>query len=307
MIEPAHSTRGFQLDVLERKVPTPCDIVGSGPAALLLPALSSISARAEMRPLAKILGHDYRCLIPDWPGFGNHPRSRIAMEPETFHAFMDSLIAAVPGPYAIGIAAGHAASYLVAAAQRHPGQFDQLVLVAPTWRGPLPTALGDARRGWLSGIRKAIELPLLGEALYRINISPPVIGRMMRAHVYADPDHVTPGIIADKHAVTLQPGGRFGTAAFVTGGLDPFKARKDFLALFEAEGLPPILVLRPERAPRRSGAEMDALIAAGMWPRLRFRGPSARTRNIRGRSPPRSARASVRGIPRPSRGTFVTE
>ncbi|TXN28694.1 alpha/beta hydrolase [Methylobacterium sp. WL19] len=263
MIEPAHSTRGFQLDVLERKVPTPCDIVGSGPAALLLPALSSISARAEMRPLAKILGHDYRCLIPDWPGFGNHPRSRIAMEPETFHAFMDSLLAALPGPYAIGIAAGHAGPYLVAAARRHPGVFDRLVLIAPTWRGPLPTALGDSRRGWLSGIRKAIELPLLGEALYRINISPPIIGRMMRAHVYADPDHVTPGIIADKHAVTLQPGGRFGTAAFVTGGLDPFKVRKDFLALIEAAGLPPILVLRPERAPRRSGAEMDALIAAG--------------------------------------------
>jgi len=39
--------------------------------------------------------------------------------------------------------------------------------------------------------------------------------------------------------------------------------RRDFLALFETPGLPPVLVLRPERAPRRSGAEMDALIATG--------------------------------------------
>ena len=263
MSEPAHATRGFQLDVLGRKVPTPCDVVGSGPDAFILPALSSISTRVEMRPLAKDLGRDYRCLVPDWPGFGNHPRARVVLEPATFHAFLDALIAAAPGPYALGVAAGHAAGYLVAAAPRHPGLFGRLVLVAPTWRGPLPTAMGPERRGLFRAIRRAVELPLLGEALYRINISSPVIGRMMRAHVYADPDHVTPGVIADKHAVSRQPGGRFGTAAFVTGGLDPCATRGEFLALFADDGLPPIRVLRPERAPRRSGAEMDALVASG--------------------------------------------
>jgi len=73
---------------------------------------------------------------------------------------------------------------------------------------------------------------------------------------------VTPALIREKHAITRHLNGRFGTAAFVTGGLDPAASRTDFLDLF-AEGLPPILVLRPEGAPRRSGAEMDALIASG--------------------------------------------
>ncbi|MEH3118441.1 MAG: alpha/beta hydrolase [Methylorubrum populi] len=252
----------LDLTVAGRRVPTPCAVVGAGATALLLPALSSISAREEMLPLARELGGAYRCLVPDWPGFGAHDRARLPLNPANLHAFLDVLLRAAPGPYALGVAAGHAATYLAAAARRRPGAFERLVLVAPTWRGPLPTALGAARAAWFGRIRRAVELPLVGEALYRINISPPIIGRMMRAHVYAEPAHVTPALIAAKHRITRQRGGRFGTAAFVTGGLDPSESREAFLALF-GDGLPPVQVLRPERAPRRSGAEMDALVATG--------------------------------------------
>jgi Alpha/beta hydrolase family len=255
-------TQALNLTVAGRPVPTPCDVIGQGQDALLLPALSTISARGEMEGLARALGSYFRCRIPDWPGFGARPRARVPLAPGTFHAFLDALLEAAPGPYALGVAAGHAAGYLVAAARRHPKTFDRLVLVAPTWRGPLPTAM-PGRAHWFPRIRRAVEAPLLGEALYRINISPPIIGRMMRAHVYADPARVTPALIRDKHAITRQRNGRFGTAAFVTGGLDPVGSRGDFLGLF-GDPLPPVLVLRPEGAPRRSGAEIDALIASGL-------------------------------------------
>ncbi len=254
-------TRQLDLTVSGCPCPTPVDVVGEGPAALLLPALSTISARAEMHGLAEALAGDHRCLVPDWPGFGDRPRPRLPLEPATLHAFLDALVSALPGPYALGIAAGHAAGYLVAAAARHPGLFGRLVLVAPTWRGPLPTAMPE-RKALHGRIRRAIETPLLGDALYRLNISPPIIGRMMRAHVYADPERVTPAVVRAKHAVTRQRNGRFGTAAFVTGGLDPVQSREAFLALFQ-DGLPPVQMLRPERAPPRSGAEMDALAASG--------------------------------------------
>ena len=256
------TTRNLELIVAGRPVPTLCDVIGTGRDALLLPALSTISDRGEMRDLARALGSEYRCLVPDWPGFGARPRTRLPLGPDTLHAFLDALLAAAPGPYALGVAAGHGAGYLVAAARRHPRAFERLVLVAPTWRGPLPTAM-PSRAHWFPRIRRAVEAPILGDALYRLNISPPIIGRMMRAHVYADPAHVTPAVIRAKHAVTRQQNGRFGTAAFVTGGLDPCETRKDFLELFTDDALPSILVLRPERAPRRSGAEMDALIATG--------------------------------------------
>ncbi len=256
------ATRTLDLTVAGRALPTPCDVVGAGPEALLLPALSTISARSEMRDLARDLGDAYRCRVPDWPGFGDRPRTRIPLGPATLHAFVDALLEAAPGPYALGIAAGHAAGYLLTAARKNPKTFGRLVLVAPTWRGPLPTAM-PTRAAWFPRIRRAVETPLLGDALYRLNISAPVIARMMRAHVYADPAHVTPAVLRAKAAITRQRNGRFGTAAFVTGGLDPVGSRAAFHDLF-GDGLPPVLVLRPDHAPRRSGAEMDALVASGL-------------------------------------------
>ncbi|MGY2051665.1 alpha/beta fold hydrolase [Methylobacterium sp. JK268] len=256
-------TRRLTLTLPDRTVAVGLDALGSGPDALLLPALSSIATREEMHPLAERLGGHYRCLIPDWPGFGAEKRARLPLAPATLHAVMDALVTGLRAPVAVGIAAGHAAPYLVAAARRHPGAFGRLVLVAPTWRGPLPTAMGPERRPLYARLRRAVEIPVLGHLLYRANLSTPVVARMMRAHVYGDPARVTPEVLAAKRRVTRQPGARFGTAAFVTGGLDPVATRQEFLTLF-GNGLPPVRVLRPERAPRRSGAEMDALIATGL-------------------------------------------
>ena len=50
------------------------DEAGSGPLVLLLPALSSISTRSEMRPLMKRLASHFHAVSIDWPGFGTHPR-----------------------------------------------------------------------------------------------------------------------------------------------------------------------------------------------------------------------------------------
>lgn len=268
---PVHATRTLDLTVSGHRVPTPCEVLGEGAGALYLPALSSISAREEMLPLAQELAGLYRALVPDWPGFGAQTRARLPLEPASLHAFLDALFEAAPGPYALGIAAGHAATYLAMAAKRHPAQFERLVLVAPTWRGPLPTVMGPERAPWFGRIRRMVEMPVLGEALYRANLSAPVIGRMMRAHVYAQATPVTPEVIAAKRRIANQRGGRFGTAAFVTGGLDPLEDRTAFLDLFRS-GLPPILVLRPDRAPARSGAEMDALIDTGLVTQARVPG-----------------------------------
>lgn len=255
---------------------TPWDVVGAGADALLLPALSSVSARAEMRPLAAALGR--RCVIPDWPGFGDAPRQRAVLTPAAMAGFVDRVLGEAIRAPALGVAAGHAAAYLVGAARRHPGAFSQLVLIAPTWRGPFPTMLHKRaepdRQRLLGRIRRALDAPVLGPLLYRATTSGPMVGRMMRAHVYADPARVTPEVLAAKRRIVRQPDGRLGTAAFITGGLDPVDTRGAFLALFGA-GLPPILMLRPEQAPGRSAAEMDALAATGAVTTVRVPGALA--------------------------------
>ena len=177
-------------------------------------------------------------------------------------AFLDrDLPELVPTPV-LGVAAGHGATYLVRDASRHPGRYSRLVLVAPTWRGPLPTMTQGRRPGLCGTVRRTLERPVVGRALFELNISRPVIGWMMREHVYADPAGVTPALIGEKRAVARRAGGRSATAAFVSGGLDPVATRADFLSLF-GEALPPTLVIRPRKAPARSAAEMDALAATG--------------------------------------------
>src|SRR4051812_20165555 len=72
---------------------------GSGPTLLLLPALSSISTRAEMRPLQERLSSAYTTVAVDWPGFGNEPRPAVAWRPEAysaFHRFMHLMGQAAP-------------------------------------------------------------------------------------------------------------------------------------------------------------------------------------------------------------------
>lgn len=238
------------------------DILGDGPDALLLPALSSISTRREMHPLAALIASRFRCIIPDWPGFGHGTPAPPSFTPDAMRAFLDVLCTTRIKTGAIGIAAGHAATYLVEAAGRHPGRFGRLVLIAPTWRGPLPTMFDGRHTSACRAVRTLLERPIVGRWLYRINVSRPVMARMIREHVYADAANITATMLEAKRSVTVRPEGRLATAAFVTGGLDPVSSQSEFLNLF-AETLPPILLVRPESSPRRSGAEMDALASTG--------------------------------------------
>ena len=51
------------------------DLLGKGPTLLLLPALSSISTRHEMRPLQERLASAFSTITIDWPGFGDLPHA----------------------------------------------------------------------------------------------------------------------------------------------------------------------------------------------------------------------------------------
>src|SRR5438067_11791059 len=121
------------------------DASGYGPTVLLLPALSSISTRREMRPLQERLSARYRTVAVDWPGFGDQPRPALDWMPEDYSAFLSFLLSSVlPHPRAI-VAAGHAAAYALIQAAAAPRSTDRLVLIAPTWRGPWPTMMGGHR------------------------------------------------------------------------------------------------------------------------------------------------------------------
>ena len=233
------------------------DEAGSGPSVVLLPALSSISTRAEMRPLFETLAPEFRVSTVDWPGFGDLVRVRTDWSPAILSAFLDWFLSEIVAPPHIVVAAGHAASYaLYQAAYRH-GTIERLVLIAPTWRGPLPTMMGG-QRPWFAHVRVGVDHWGIGPLLYWLNMSRFVVTRMAREHVYEDPGWLSGDRLSAKLAVTRTPGARHASVRFVSGALDRVESRAAFLDLARRADLP-ILVIYGDQTPPRSRAEMEAL------------------------------------------------
>jgi pimeloyl-ACP methyl ester carboxylesterase len=230
---------------------------GQGNPVLLLPAFSTVSTREEMRPLAELLASNFQVVSLDWPGFGESDRPRTDYQPQLYHQFLKDFVESIfKSPVAV-VAAGHAAGYAMQLAQSKPNVWSKIVLAAPTWRGPLPT-MSKQQSGWHGIVRELVRSPFLGQFLYKLNTAPSFLSLMYRRHVYADAAKITPDFIQNKWKVTQKAGARYGSAAFVAGGLDPAKVRSEFTDKFQQLAVP-VMVVIAENAPPKSKAEMEAL------------------------------------------------
>lgn len=232
---------------------------GSGPSVLLLPAPSSISTRGEMRPLQELLAGSFSTVAVDWPGFGDRAKPRVDWRPQLYEDYLAHVLSHVaPDAFAV-VSAGHAAGYVLQHFARHGSSAVRLVLLSPTWRGPLPTMLGRHRAIYTS-IASAFDSRLWGPILYRLNVNRPMVAMMARGHVYADPHWLRGPRMKEKLAVTRAPGARHGSARFVTGCLDPFRSREEQMQAAHRVAAP-MLVVYAQTAPRKSRVEMEALSA----------------------------------------------
>jgi pimeloyl-ACP methyl ester carboxylesterase len=222
---------------------------------LLLPAFSTVCSRTEMAEIAQHLAADYQVTSLDWPGFGDSGRPRAAYSPAFYQQFLTDFVRdCLPHP-TIVVAAGHTAGYLLQLAQTQPEWFDRLILVAPTWRGPLPSMM-SGQKPWFQLLRDLVSTPVLGQALYGVNTTKGFLEMMYRRHVYANPDSITPELIATKRQISQQPGARFAPVAFVTGGLDPVVDRASFHNL--CQDLQISLIIGAD-SPPKSLAEMRSM------------------------------------------------
>lgn len=103
-------------------------------------------------------------------------------------------------------------------------------------------------------------MPILGQALYKLNTAPSLLSFMYRRHVFTDAAKITPSFIEKKWQTTQQPGARFASAAFVTGNLDAVHEQSDFLKLVQSLTVP-LMVVIGESSPPKSREEMNALVA----------------------------------------------
>jgi pimeloyl-ACP methyl ester carboxylesterase len=234
------------------------ETIGTGSPLLLLPAFSSVSTRQEMAELAKLLAADFQVTVVDWPGFGESSRPGLDYRPAIYEQFLADFLASIFHQPIGVIAAGHATGYVLKLAVKQPPAFSRIVLVAPTWCGPLPT-MGASPE--IAGVvRGMVRTPILGQTLYKLNTTPSFLSWMYRRHVFADAAILTPNFISKKWQSTQQPGARFASAAFVTGNIDTIHSQSEFLSLVESLSVPLMAVIGAS-SPRKSRQEMDAIAA----------------------------------------------
>jgi pimeloyl-ACP methyl ester carboxylesterase len=164
----------------------------------------------------------------------------------------------MPHPHAI-IAAGHAATYVLKHAAGAAAQRTRLVLIAPTWRGPLPT-MASGHRPFFDRLCRLVDRATIGPLIYGLNVNPFVVRRMGAGHVYSDPAFLTDERLRQKLAVVRAEGARFASVRFVTGRLDPLASREAFLDIARRARAPILLVYGADTPPK-SRAEMEALAA----------------------------------------------
>lgn len=228
--------------------------LGTGSPLLLLPAFSTVSMRSEIGEIGKLLSANFQVVAVDWPGFGQSSRLPVNYGRELYHKFITDFVTSVFNTPIAVVAAGHSAAYVLQLAQSTV--FSRMVLVAPTWRGPLPTM--GANQQIAGVVRELVRSPIIGQALYKLNTVPSFLSLMYRRHVYVDPAKLTPDFIQHKWSNTQQPGARFAPAAFVTGNLDAVNNQADFIALVQGLSIP-LMVVIGESSPAKSRASMDAM------------------------------------------------
>ena len=239
---------------LERRGPENGDIW------LLLPALSTVSSRGEWHDFADAM--DERCELVsfDWPGFGDSERPAIAYNANTLREALTGILQHLQGADLNKInvvAAGHSAPIALGLAEQCSRQWAQIVVVAPTFRGPLPTMTGRAGQSF-NWVRRLVELPLIGPLLYRLNTSRAILKLMLRRHVWVNRNLLTPQRLREQQQISRQPGARFASVAFVSGGLDAASDSRWWLAQVQNLHCPLHVVLANE-APPRSKQEMLTL------------------------------------------------
>ena len=246
----------YYWNFLDKQYQIVYETIGEGNPVLLLPAFSTVSSRTEMKGIANLLATQYRVTVLDWLGFGESQCPPVDYNPVLFQQLLKDFVKSIFNSPIILIAAGHASGYALKFAQDNPDIISQLILIAPTWQGPLRVmGLPDGVR---NGVKNLVRSPVIGQGLYYLNTTPSFLRLMYKRHVYVDETKLTPEFIAQKHQITSKPGARYAPAAFVTGAIDPVTNREEFLQLLDAVSMPVAIVLA-ENAPPKSKAEMEAM------------------------------------------------
>ena len=138
------------------------ETIGQGNPILLLPALSTVSSRTEMNGIANLLASQYEVTVLDWLGFGESPCPSVDYSPALLQQLLEDFVQSVFNSPIIAVAAGHSSGYALKLAQNNPNLVSKIILIAPTWQGPLRVmGLPDGVR---NGVNNLVRIAFSGSS-----------------------------------------------------------------------------------------------------------------------------------------------
>ena len=230
------------------------------PPMLMLPALSTISRSDEWQSFKAIVTDKYQLITIDWPGFGESDKKDIHYSGKVLQKTLRKAIKAIQrknNKKLTIVAAGHSASLVLTLKDKYINTIKQVVLIAPTWRGPLPSMTGWSPKR-LNIINEIVRLPIIGPILYFINTTKVIIRFMMKRHVWLNKNDLDNDKILRLQVLSRQKGARYASAAFVTGSLDIDKNKKWWISNTKKIQEMSTLVI-PKDSPKKSLSEMEVL------------------------------------------------
>ncbi len=230
------------------------------PPMLMLPALSTVSRSDEWQSFKAIVTDKYQVITLDWPGFGKSDKKDIHYSGTVLQKTLGKAIKVIQSKNnkkLTIIAAGHSASVVLTLKDKYIRDIKQVVLIAPTWKGPLPSMTGWSPKR-LNIINKIIRLPIIGPILYFINTTKVIIEFMMKRHVWLNKNNLDKDRILRLQVLARQKGARYASAAFVTGSLDINKNNKWWISNTKKINKISTLVI-PKDSPKKSLSEMGIL------------------------------------------------
>ena len=174
----------YHWNFLDKQYQVAYETIGEGNPILLLPAFSTVSSRTEMKGIANLLATQYRLTVLDWLGFGESQCPPVDYNPILFQQLLGDFVKSVFHSPIILIAAGHASGYALKFAQDNSDIISKLILIAPTWQGPLRVMGLPA--GLRNGVKNLVRSPIIGQMLYYLNTTPAFLRLMYKRHVYVD-------------------------------------------------------------------------------------------------------------------------
>ncbi|MEL6381278.1 MAG: alpha/beta hydrolase [Cyanobacteria bacterium J06626_18] len=186
----------------------------SGETLVFLHGFGGGASSYEWSQVYPAFATDCRVIVPDLPGWGSSDHPQRDYRLEDYQIAITQLLQKLAPQGGIVIASSLTAALMVRVAVEKPELIKAMVLIAPS-------GLSDFGRDFRqSFLPRLLQVPVLDQLLYKTAIATTTgIQQFLAERQFANPDLITPEMVAAYLASASQPNAEYAALSFVRGDL----------------------------------------------------------------------------------------